>query len=104
MNIPFESFRKVALKPAEGVALSGEKGLKPEGTLENLTSSGCRRCKGQRPESLRQKDRAINFINVIAVYVLLHTSVQLYLYCFSVVTPELIFADRLFFVCKILFI
>ena len=43
---------------AEGVALSGEKGLKPEGTLENLTKSECRRCKGQNPESLRQKDRA----------------------------------------------
>ena len=40
---------------AEGVALSGEKGLKPEGTLENLTASECRRCKGQRPESLGKR-------------------------------------------------
>ena len=69
MNIPFESFRKVALQPAEGVALSGEKGLKPEGTLENPASSRCRRCKGQHPESLRQKDRARNILNII----LLHT-------------------------------
>jgi len=49
MNIPFESFRKVALLPAEGVALSGEKGLKPEGTLEKPAQSRCRRCKGLAP-------------------------------------------------------
>ena len=72
---------------AEGVALSGEKGLKPEGTLENPASSRCRRCKGQNPESLRQKDRAYKHFKSIFLRVL---CTEIPALCFSVVTPGLI--------------
>ena len=52
----------MALRLPKELHSQEQKGLRPEGTLENLTASECRRCKGQNPESLRQKDRALNIL------------------------------------------
>ena len=85
------------MKPAEGVALSGEKGLKPEGTLENPATSRCRRCKGQKPRISQAKGQSQQTFRVLLFAV--HFWVHAYSYiciCFSVVTPELTFC-RLFF-------